>query len=165
MWKFMVQKELVENFWLQKLPKLWYTTTLGISFTDITSGTLKSTNDTKDFINVTHSADVHISNNSITDSAIIRGSDTSTHNIFDSAISSNTHIITPTSIGINRTSEISAQGKKALDIPILLYCLISGLLGLCFIIFIVGLLLKCKSKTEGKVPEFSLTPLNPSFHR
>ena len=144
---------------------LWYTTTLGISFTDITSGTLKSTDITKDFINITHSTDVHISNNSITDSATVRGSDTSTHNIVDSAVNSKTHIITPTSIGINSTNEISSQGKKALDIPILLYCLISSSLGLCFIICIVGLLLKCKSKREGKVPEFSLTPLNPSFHR
>lgn len=159
----------MENFWLWKLLKLWYTTTtLGISFTDIISGTLKSTKDiTQDFVNnVTHSTDVYISNNSITDSATVRGSDTSTHNIVDSIISSKTQIITPTSIGINSTNEIStSQGKKAVDIPILLYCLISGLLGLCFIMCIIGLLLKCKSKSEEKVPEFSLAPLSSSFHR
>ena len=143
----------MENFWLWKLLKLWYTTTLGISFTDIISGTLKSTKDvTQDFINVTHSSDVYISNNSITDSATVRESDTSTHNIVDSTISSKTHIITPTITGINSTNEISTQVKKAVDIPILLYYLVSGLLGLCFIICIVGLLLKCKSKSEKKVP-------------
>ena len=157
-----------EIFWQRKLPKLWYTSTLGILFTDITSGTLKSTDITKDFIDVTHSSDIHISNNGIIDGATVRGFDTNTHDIADSNINSKTHIINPTSISINSTytNEIStSQGKKAVDIPILLYSLSSGLLGLFSILCITGILLKCKSKSEETVSRFSLTPLNPSFHR
>ena len=150
--------------------------TLDISFKSSTIGTPKSTNIniTNDFIcymnnnnNATTNTSVCITNSSIIDSAT--PSLSGTYNISESTISSKTHIIiTSTSISTNNiTTNSDFPRKKSVVIPVLLYSLTGGLLGLCFILCIVGLILKRKYKRRNKtkVPEVSLTPCNPSFHR
>ena len=115
-------------------------------------------------ISLIDSTGVYTITNTIIDSTIASWSDAP--NISDSTISSSTHIVVSTSIGIDNTTKNSDfQRKNSVVIPVLLLSLIGGLLGLCFIVFFVTLILKRKYKSRSitKGPEF--TPCNSPIQR
>ena len=139
--------------------------TLDISFTNITTADLKPANITNDCYVSNDLNAITNTSVSITKSSVIDSATPSTYSTIDDTISSKTYIIiTSTNISTNN-SDFSRN--KEVVIPVLLYCLTSGLLALCFIICIVGLICKRKhtSGSKAKVPEFLLTLCNPLFSR